>query len=50
MPRINWNEPKFGEEEIDAVAEVLRRGQVTEGHKSKELDDRLKERFFDKKD
>lgn len=43
MPRINWNEPKFGEEEISAVAEVLRRGQVTEGPKSKELEDRLKE-------
>jgi len=43
MGRINWNEPKFGEAEIHAVAEVLRSGYVTEGKWSSELVDLLKE-------
>jgi perosamine synthetase len=41
--KVNWNEPKFGEEEIALVTEVLRSGYVTEGPKSKELEDRIKD-------
>ena len=42
---ILWNEPNFGEEEIKSVSEVLRKGNVTEGFKSKELIEKIKSFF-----
>jgi perosamine synthetase len=45
MAKLNWNEPKFGEDEINAVAEVLRSGYVTEGPKSAEFVEGLKAYF-----
>ncbi len=38
---INWNEPKFGKEEIKLVTEVLKSGYVSEGPKTKELETKL---------
>ncbi|MEK6927738.1 MAG: DegT/DnrJ/EryC1/StrS family aminotransferase [Nanoarchaeota archaeon] len=40
--KINWNEPKFEDEEIRAVSEVLKEGFVTEGKRSYELEEKLK--------
>ncbi len=42
MVRINWNEPKFGDEEIKEVTEVLNAGYVNEGPKTKQLEEELK--------
>jgi perosamine synthetase len=40
--KINWNEPKFGEDEIKEVSEVLNAGYVNEGPKTKQLEEELK--------
>ena len=40
--RINWNEPKFGEDEIREVNEVISSGYVNEGPKTKQLEEELK--------
>ena len=40
--RINWNEPKFGEDEIKEVNEVISSGYVNEGPKTKQLEEELK--------
>ena len=39
--RINWNEPRFDQEDIDNVTEVLRNNYVNEGPKTKELEETL---------
>jgi len=41
--RINWNEPRFGEEELREIKEVLDNAYVNEGPKSKELENKLKD-------
>ena len=38
---INWNEPKFGEKELELVRKVLESGYVSEGPMTKELEKRL---------
>lgn len=38
---IRWNEPKFGEREKELVNEVLDSGYVSEGPKTKELEEKL---------
>ncbi|MCH7850058.1 MAG: DegT/DnrJ/EryC1/StrS family aminotransferase [Nanoarchaeota archaeon] len=43
MARINWNEPLFGEEEVESVSEVIRAAYVNEGPKTKEFEELLKE-------
>ena len=40
--RINWNEPRFGEEELKEITEVLNTAYVNEGPKTKELEDLIK--------
>ncbi|MEK6894335.1 MAG: DegT/DnrJ/EryC1/StrS family aminotransferase [Nanoarchaeota archaeon] len=39
--RINWNEPRFDQEDIDSVTEVLRNNYVNEGPKTKLLEEEL---------
>ena len=41
--RINWNEPKFDEDELKEVSEVIKTNYVNEGPKTKELEEKLKE-------
>lgn len=41
MDRVCWNEPKFGEAEKKLVIEVLNSGYVSEGPKTKELEEKL---------
>ncbi|NPE27134.1 cupin domain-containing protein [Methanococcoides sp. SA1] len=38
MTRINWNEPRFDEDDIKEVSEVIRDNWVNEGPKSRELE------------
>ncbi len=38
---INWNKPKFGNREKELVNEVLESGYVSEGPKTKELEEKL---------
>lgn len=40
---ISWNEPTFGEKELELVKEVLESGYVSEGPKTKELEEKLAE-------
>lgn len=40
---MRWNEPVFGKEEINSVKEVLEEGFVSEGPKSKDLVEKLKD-------
>ncbi len=40
--KINWNEPKFGEEEIKEVNEVINSSYVNEGPKTKQLEEEIK--------
>jgi len=40
--RINWNEPRFDQEDIDSVTEVLRNNYVNEGPKTKILEEELR--------
>lgn len=42
MSPIRWNEPRFDEEELKEVSEVIQRSYVNEGPKTKELEDQLK--------
>lgn len=42
MNRINWNEPRFGDEERKIIEEVLRNNYVNEGPKTKELEEEIK--------
>jgi dTDP-4-amino-4,6-dideoxygalactose transaminase len=39
--KISWNNPSFGEKEIELVTEVLKSGYVSEGPKTKELEKKL---------
>jgi len=39
---IRWNEPRFGEEELSQLKEVLGNNYVNEGPKTKELEEKLK--------
>lgn len=41
MKPIRWNEPRFGTEDIESVAQVLRANYVNEGPKTKELEEAL---------
>jgi len=41
--RINWNEPKFDEEDLKEVSEVLKASYVNEGPKTKELEEKFKQ-------
>jgi len=45
MERINFNEPSFDKDDLEAVSEVIRTNFVNEGPKTKELEDKLKEIF-----
>lgn len=38
---ISWNNPKFGDRELELVGEVLKSGYVSEGPKTKELEEKL---------
>ena len=40
--RINWNEPKFGEEELKEIEQVIKNSYVNEGPKTKELEEEIK--------
>jgi len=40
--RINWNEPKFGEEELKEVSDVINSNYINEGPKTKELEEEIK--------
>jgi perosamine synthetase len=40
--RINWNEPRFGNEELENVSEVINTAYVNEGPKTKELEEEIK--------
>src|SRR3989344_4745868 len=39
---IRWNEPKFGDEELEEIKEVLKASYVNEGPKTKELEEKIK--------
>jgi perosamine synthetase len=39
--KIRWNSPRFGTKELELVKEVLETGYVSEGPKTKELEERL---------
>ncbi|GIU68443.1 MAG: aminotransferase DegT [Candidatus Parcubacteria bacterium] len=41
--RINWNEPRFGSEELKEVEEVIKKSYINEGPKTKELEENLRE-------
>jgi len=43
MAKINWNEPKFDEEELREIEKVIRESYVNEGPKTKELEQLLKD-------
>ncbi len=43
MERINWNEPRLNEEELEEVSKVIKESYVNEGPKTKELEEKLKE-------
>ena len=43
MPRINWNEPRFNEDSIKEVSEVIDTAYVNEGPKTKEFESLIKE-------
>jgi len=38
---INWNNPSFGKKELELLKEVLESGYVSEGPKTKELEEKL---------
>ena len=40
--RINWNEPKFDEDELREIEKIIRDSYVNEGPKTKELEEELK--------
>lgn len=40
--RINWNEPKFGAEELKEVSDVINSNYINEGPKTKELEGEIK--------
>ena len=40
--RINWNEPRFGKEELASVSQVINNAYVNEGPKTKELEEEVK--------
>lgn len=41
MEKISWNNPSFGEKELKLVKEVLESGYVSEGPKTRELEEKL---------
>ncbi|MFA5953757.1 MAG: DegT/DnrJ/EryC1/StrS family aminotransferase [Candidatus Pacearchaeota archaeon] len=43
MKRINWYEPNFDKDDEKAIIDVLRRGYINEGPKTKELEEKIKE-------
>lgn len=43
MKRINWNEPRIGNEERKIIEEVLNNNYVNEGPKTKELEEKIRE-------
>ena len=38
--KINWNEPKFNDEDLREVSEVLKANYVNEGPKTKQLEEK----------
>lgn len=40
--RINWNEPRFGEEELKEVSEVISSAYVNEGPKTKQFEEEIR--------
>jgi len=40
--KINWNEPKFNDEDLREVSEVLKANYVNEGPKTKQLEEKFK--------
>jgi len=43
--RINWNEPKLGEEELEEVKKVIEESYINEGPRTKKLEEIFKEYF-----
>ncbi|MEM3091034.1 MAG: DegT/DnrJ/EryC1/StrS family aminotransferase [Candidatus Pacearchaeota archaeon] len=42
MTRINWNEPKFDEQDLEEVSKVIKVSYINEGPKTKELEESFK--------
>jgi len=41
--KINWNEPRFDQDDLKEVSEVIQNSYVNEGSKTKEFEEKLKE-------